>query len=52
MIYRVSYLYITVKVFFWTLSIVYISIKLRKLDLLPSSGKKGRTETVVVGPPG
>jgi hypothetical protein len=24
----------------------------RKLDLLPSSGKKGRTETLAVGPPG
>jgi hypothetical protein len=24
----------------------------RKLDLLPSSGKKGRTKTLAVGPPG
>jgi hypothetical protein len=24
----------------------------RKLDLLPSSGKKGRAETLAVGPPG
>jgi hypothetical protein len=27
-------------------------ITFRKLDLLPSSGKKGRTETLPVGPPG
>jgi hypothetical protein len=28
------------------------STTFRKLDLLPSSGKKGRTETLAVGPPG
>jgi hypothetical protein len=27
-------------------------ITFRKLDLLPSSGKKGRTKTLAVGPPG
>jgi hypothetical protein len=27
-------------------------ITFRKFDLLPSSGKKGRTETLAVGPPG
>jgi hypothetical protein len=40
---------------FWTSSMVYISIKIttfRKLHLLPSSGKKGRTEILAVGSPG
>jgi hypothetical protein len=41
-----------VKVFLDFVDRLYFNkIKLRKLDLLPSSGKKGRTETLAVGPP-
>jgi hypothetical protein len=41
------------KSFFFTLSIVYISIKFtfRKLDLLPSSGKKEGQKAYLLGPP-
>jgi hypothetical protein len=45
----------SVKAVIWALSIVYISMKFstfRKLDLLPSSGKKGSIEILAVGPPG
>jgi hypothetical protein len=32
--------------------ILTLKITFRKLDILPSSGKKGRAKTLDVGPPG
>jgi hypothetical protein len=42
------------RVFFYFVHRVYFNkiTTFRKLDLLPSSNKKGRTETLAVGPPG
>jgi hypothetical protein len=46
----------SVKVVFWSLSIVYISIKLQRFGswifFHLQVKKKGRTETLAVGPPG
>jgi hypothetical protein len=52
---KVSLVYNLQKCFFFTLSIVYISIRIttfRNLYLFPSSGKERKEETLAVGPPG